>query len=111
VLEAQGHSLLSPSDRAGLHPLIIPLSTFEESAAGKHMQLQQPWCLKQSGSSNSSIKSSRTCRDKQCDSEQLSSECRQAHWHVRPSSSSSSSGRGEALDNAVCVLPLLLAQT
>jgi hypothetical protein len=35
VLEAQGHSLLSPSDRAGLHPLIIPLSTFEESAAGK----------------------------------------------------------------------------
>ncbi|WIA18097.1 hypothetical protein OEZ85_009575 [Tetradesmus obliquus] len=35
VLEAQGHSLLSPSDRAGLHPLVIPLSTFEEPAAGK----------------------------------------------------------------------------
>ncbi|KAF8061990.1 hypothetical protein HT031_004250 [Scenedesmus sp. PABB004] len=29
VLEAQGHSLLSPSDRAGLHPLVIPLSTFD----------------------------------------------------------------------------------
>lgn len=33
VLEAQGHSLLSPSDRNGLHPLLIPLSTF--SAGGE----------------------------------------------------------------------------
>eukprot|EP00878_Enallax_costatus_P032447 GHUV01035657.1.p1 GENE.GHUV01035657.1~~GHUV01035657.1.p1 ORF type:complete len:287 (+),score=54.57 GHUV01035657.1:112-972(+) len=33
VLEAQGHSLLSPSDRSGLHPLVIPLSTFDGSPA------------------------------------------------------------------------------
>lgn len=32
VLEAQGHSLLSPSDRAGLHPLLIPLTTFNSSS-------------------------------------------------------------------------------
>eukprot|EP00879_Flechtneria_rotunda_P027676 GHRR01029657.1.p1 GENE.GHRR01029657.1~~GHRR01029657.1.p1 ORF type:complete len:344 (+),score=121.23 GHRR01029657.1:363-1394(+) len=35
VLKAQGHSLLSPSDRAGLHPLVIPLSTFDSQNSGE----------------------------------------------------------------------------
>eukprot|EP00775_Hariotina_reticulata_P005352 gene5352-5588_t len=36
VLEVQGHTLLSPSDRAGLHPLVIPLSS---TAAGDQQQV------------------------------------------------------------------------
>lgn len=31
VLEAQGHSVLSPSDRTGLHPLVVPISTFNDT--------------------------------------------------------------------------------
>lgn len=34
VLEAQGHSVLSPSDRTGLHPLVVPLSTFNDKDGG-----------------------------------------------------------------------------
>jgi hypothetical protein len=34
VLETQGHSILSPSDRSGLHPLVVPLSTFSSQGAG-----------------------------------------------------------------------------
>jgi hypothetical protein len=34
VLETQGHSILSPSDRSGLHPLVVPLSTFGSQGAG-----------------------------------------------------------------------------
>lgn len=46
VLEAQGHSVLSPSDRAGLHPLVVPISTFNDTGvtgvSGQAPQHHQP---------------------------------------------------------------------
>lgn len=60
VLEAQGHSLLSPSDRSGLHPLVVPLTTFNNTQeAGQHRsnRLQQAAekQLVDTGSSNSHL--------------------------------------------------------
>jgi hypothetical protein len=51
VLEAQGHSLLSPSDRTGLHPLVVPLTTFSSSSSSSTEAGQlghacaASWCL------------------------------------------------------------------
>ena len=34
VLEAQGQSIVAPSERSGLHPLVVPLSSGSDTADG-----------------------------------------------------------------------------
>ena len=34
VLEAQGQSIVAPSERSGLHPLVVPLSSGSDKAEG-----------------------------------------------------------------------------